>query len=921
MLRITISHSSEAATLYFNEGLSKEGNYYLDEKISTCWEGKASAFLGLKGKEVNKKGFSNLAKNIRPESNNERLTVRNAEQRRAGYDFTINVPKSVSVTEFFTKDERIKEAILSANQEMMKAIEASAQTQANIGNERHYEHTGNLIYSPFLHFKSRPTPIEKNGKTIYASDPMIHIHNFVMNVTHNKSKDRFQALEIGNIWRDAEYYQEVFHSNLSHKLNKLGYQIERTHDRYEIKGISHLNDRFSNRIKHINKIAKEKKITDPKKLSELGAKTRLSKSKTLNEKELHQNWQERLTKTEIKNVQNIKGKHKNAPRPISAKEAIDRSLEHFFERNSTAPEKRVLAHALTLGYGHLLPQDVQKELDRRSNILRSEDKNTISHITTKEMIRAENRMIELATSGKGKFPALNPNYKPKADFLNDQQRKAIKDILISNDQVSILKGAAESGKTTLLKEVASGVREAKKSLFAAAPSTQAVNVLKQKGFKAGTIAALLHNPKLQENLKNAVLIVDEAGMVGVKAKSEILSLAQKHKTRIILSGDTYQHGPPGQYGDALRILQDKAKLKTVTVNKVIRQKPEGYRKAVEQLAKGKTLEGYKALDKLGAIKEITDYEKRMDAIADDYVASVTKKRSALIISPTNAEGEILSDIVRERLKSKGCIQGKDRSFETLKNLSFTEAQRKDTANYQEGQVIRFTKNQRGGFKAGGHYEVLKRNNQDGVTVLNLVTKQIHKLPHEQPEYFQIYWRHETPLAKGDLIKLTNNSKTLENSKIANGTRFNITGFTKTGDIKLSNGKTLSKDIHHIKHAYVETSHATQGKDAMDVIISQSEALSPADNREQFYVSVSRGTHAVKVYTPDKFQLKQNISRSGEHMTAREVADNDRRRLLQQQRRTHHRTLNEKLKEHGRNRQREQSPARRVLKSQGFNRDR
>ncbi|MDN5215049.1 MobF family relaxase [Fulvivirgaceae bacterium BMA12] len=911
MLTINKSYNGESAVLYFKEGLSKEGNYYLDGNVKAYWQGKTATSLGLHGKEVKKEDFSNLVHNIHPDTK-EKLTVRNAENRRAGFDFTFSAPKSISVLHAITKDPAILEAHRSAYKAAMQEVEAEMQTQANTQSERGYENTGNIIYAPFDHFLGRPCEIQKNGKTLFISDPQLHTHCYMPNVTWSNQKQRYQALETGNIHRRAYYFETAYHAHLSKNLNEAGYQTQRTHERYEIQGVSRsIIERFSNRTKLIDQVAKEKGITDPKAKSELAVKTRHSKSKAVSKDQLYGHWKERLSKAEFEALHNIKGNKKETLRPVSAKEAIDRSLEHHLERNSVVEQERVLAHALTLGYGNLLPQDVRKELNIRDNILRSEV-NTITHITTLLMVRVEDKMIELSTKGKGKFPALNTNYKPKQDFLNEQQRKAIKDILTSNDQVTILRGSAGVGKTSLLTEVKDGIAERGKSLFSVAPSSQASKVLKQKGFEADTIAGLLHNPKLQEKLHNNVLLVDEAGMCGVKTMSELLVLTKKHNARLLLSGDTKQHSSP-EYGDAMRILQDKAKLKTVTVQKIMRQKPQEYRKVVEKLAAGRTLEGYQTLNKIGAVKEIPEHEERLNKIADDYVGSVTKNRSALIVSPTHLEGEKINETVREKLRAKGRIQGKDRSFDILKNLSFTNSQKKDLVNYSENQVIRFVKNQKGGFKAGSHYEVLPDEKQKDISVRDLKSGEIFKLPHDNPEHYQVYQRAQVSIAKGDLIRLTNNSKTLENTKANNGTTYQIKGFTKTGNLRLDNGKTLPKDIYHFKHGYSETSHSSQGKTAQDVFVSMSDLSFAATNEQAFYVATSRGTHSVSIYTSDKKELKNAIARSGERITAREIADDYERQLLQRKQRAHHRTLNEKLKEHGRTQKREKQVTRDISK--------
>lgn len=904
-MRIYKSVGDHAAG-YFTNALKTEGNYLRDSVVQAHWEGKTAEFLGISGREVTYENFRDVTNNIHPITK-LRLKVRNVENSRAGFDITFSVPKSVSILQALTNDPEILRAHRYAYRKAISEIEARMQTQANNKYGRGYEHTGNVLFSVFDHFTTRPNKVIADGKTQYLPDPQLHSHVFIPNVTWSHKKKRVQALEMGNLYTIAAFLEATYHSHLSKKLNEIGYLTERTHERYEVVGVSHLIDRFSNRTKLIEKVAREKGIIDPKKKGELGARTRLSKSKSVSEDELFDHWKNRLSDSEFSDLQKIKGLHKNASDRISVKEAVDLSLEHFLERNSTAVEKRVIAHALTLGYGHLLPEDVQKELEARDNIIRSRI-DTVSHITTREMVQAEDAMLTLATEGKGRHKPLNPKYQTKLDFLNQQQKSAIKEILSSSDMVAALKGSAGAGKTTLLKEVATAVQQSGKSLFAVAPSTQATDVLRQNGFKADTLAALLHNPKLQQQLKDNVLVLDEAGTVGVRNMSQVLSLVKQQNGRLILSGDTRQHGPPGQYGDALRLLQEKAKIKTAQVNKVMRQKPEEYRKAVEKLAKGQTLEGYQALDRQGAVQEIPDHDKRMETIASDYVKSVIKNRKALIIAPTHIEGEALTEIVRQKLREKGHIKGKDRVFETLTNLSFTQSQKKDLVNYKEGQIIRFIKNQPGGLKAGGHYTVLPKNKDDQVIIRHRVTGQKYKLPSNNPEHFQVYSKKQREIASGDLIRLTNNSKTVENTKITNGTTHGVKGFTKSGDIRLESGKTLSKEMGHWTHGIAETSHSSQGKTCKEVFISISDNSFVATNAQTLYVSASRATHSAKLYTSDKGDLKRSIMRSGERMSATDLADDHQRQLLLKKQQRYYKS-NEKSRQHEKQQKRDRTPER------------
>ncbi|MBI1183598.1 relaxase domain-containing protein [bacterium] len=920
MLRIHKSYSGENATNYFNSALSKEGEYLVDHEIKSTWEGNTARKIGILGQEVTKEVFSNLAHSIYP-VNKGKLNVRSVENARSGFDFTFSAVKSASILHAITKDDAIFEAHKKAYREAMIEIERAAQTQANNQNERIYQQTSNIIYAAFDHFTSRPSEIELDGKTLNIPDMQMHTHCFVFNTTWNEEKQRFQALETGNIFRQAPLFEAIYHSHFSFLLNEMGHKIERTSERYEISGVSReIRERFSNRTKLINEVIQKKGITDAKQKAELGARTRKAKSKnSVHEKELPDIWKSRLSKKEQETLYKVKNQPSAESKPITAKEAIDRSLEHHLERNSTVQEAKLLAYALKLGYGILLPDDIRAELRCRVSILRT-DIDTVPYITTKEMVKAEDHMISMAVEGKGKFASLNPSYEIKQDFLNEQQRKAIKDILSSNDQVTLLKGAAGSGKTSLLTEVRQAIQESGKSLFAVAPSAQASRtVLRQKGFEADTVAALLTNPELHSKLYNNCLLVDEAGLLGVKHTSDILKLAQKNNCRVILSGDIRQHGPV-EAGDAMRILEEKARLKTANVQKVVRQKNEDYRRVTELLARGKTLEGYQTLDLMDGVKEIPDHEERMEEMANDYIASRSNGRSALMISPTHYEGDILTQTVRNKLKKDGQIKGEERQLPTLKSLNFTNAQKQDMANYQEGQMLRFTKNQKGGFKAGSHHEILPTEKPNEWRIRDTSTGEIRPLPPSASDYFEVYQKTNTGIGEGDLIRMTANSQSLEGTKVNNGNTYSVKGFTEDGHIRLDNGKTLSKDISHFKHGYVETSYSSQGKDCQDVLISMSEMSFAASNEQQFYVSVSRGIHSARIYTSDKDELKKAIARSGNRMSATELAEHAKRRQLQIRQRDYNEMLNSKRNEHGRAQQQDKSPERDIRYHRPFERD-
>jgi hypothetical protein len=153
MLRITTSHSAEAAKNYFDVALKTSDCYTKDVGI---WGGKGAEILELKG-DVQLKDLVALANNRWPGANGRRLTARmnktrledviaktgvptidpetgtvkkrEVSNRRAGYDFMFSAPKSVSLYLAVNEDKVIEQMITEAVDETMAAIEARMETK------------------------------------------------------------------------------------------------------------------------------------------------------------------------------------------------------------------------------------------------------------------------------------------------------------------------------------------------------------------------------------------------------------------------------------------------------------------------------------------------------------------------------------------------------------------------------------------------------------------------------------------------------------------------------------------------------------------------------------------------------------------------------------------------------------------------
>jgi hypothetical protein len=70
--------------------------------------------------------------------------------------------------------------------------------------------------------------------------------------------------------------------------------------------------------------------------------------------------------------------------------------------------------------------------------------------------------------------------------------------------------------------------------------------------------------------------------------------------------------------------------------------------------------------------------------------------------------------------------------------------------------------------------------------------------------------------------------------------------------------------------YVDTSYASQGKTVDRVFISVGQESLPATNRQQWYVSASRGREMAKLYVEDKGEVRDRIAKTGQRLSAVEL---------------------------------------------------
>ena len=867
MIRMIQSSSAAHAKAYFSDALVKSDYYLDDQELQGSIKGRLANRLGL-GKEATKETFFALCENINPITG-EQLTPRKKDDRTTGYDINFHCPKSVSVLHALAKDDHILNAFQDCVNETMLDMERDSKTRVRKDGQYDDRNTGELLWANFVHQTARPV----DGS---LPDPHLHAHCFVFNATWDEHEKQIKAGQFRDIKRDMPYYQARFHKRLSDQLMELGYQVRQTETSFEVKGVpQNVIDLFSKRTDEIGRVAKEKGITDAKELSNLGARTRSKKQKGHSMHELKAEWRKQIRDLGAgekgEGQQIVRFAPDRDVKELSPNQCVEYALKHGFERASVLHDRRLLASAYRYGLGtnSISLDDITRSFSDDKRLIHVNEKGRLM-TTTKEVLLEEKHMVSLAKQGQGK---LKPLYENKPDLkLDGQQADAVTHILTTPHRVSIIRGAAGSGKTTLMKEAVSWIEKAGKAVTVVAPTSEASRgVLRQEGFeKAETVAQLLIDKKMQENLTNQVLWVDEAGLLGTKDMTRLLEIATQRNARLILGGDTRQHSSVIR-GDALRIINTVGGIKTAEVNKIYRQRDEHYRSAVEDLSRGNVGQAFEKLDKMGSIKKI-DPLKPNEALVNDYIAVLKNKKSALVISPTHKQSDEVTEAIRNRLKKEGLIGKKELSASRLINQNLTEAEKGDWRNFEAGQIIQFNQNMPE-IKRGSVWTV-ESTSEKGVVIQN-DQKESRILPIQKSSDFDIYQKSVIQLTRGDMIRITRNGFDSDKNRLNNSQILNVVSVSKNGEVKLRNATSkaefrIQKDHGHIAHAYCVTSHASQGKTVDEVFISQPAATFPATDAKQFYVSVSRARNKASIYTDDKAQLLDYASELGERKSAIEL---------------------------------------------------
>jgi ATP-dependent exoDNAse (exonuclease V) alpha subunit len=269
------------------------------------------------------------------------------------------------------------------------------------------------------------------------------------------------------------------------------------------------------------------------------------------------------------------------------------------------------------------------------------------------------------------------------------------------------------------------------------------------------------------------------------------------------------------------------------------------------------------LDTQGRVHEIPDRNERLKEIAREYAA---KPEGTLVVSPDNESRGAINQIIHKEMQTRGQVNTHEHKQRVLvARQEITGADRQWAAQYEPGDVVRYTRGSKThGIEAGEYARVERANEKE-----NLVT--VKRANGEQVSYdprrlhgVTLYRETERAFSAGDRVQFTapNRERHIANRELGTIEKIDDSGNLQ---LRLDSGRKVAfniKENAHLDYGYAVTSHSSQGQTADRVLvqIDTEQAGEKLVNRRLAYVAVSRGRYDAQLYTDDRTHLTEQLSR-------------------------------------------------------------
>jgi conjugative relaxase-like TrwC/TraI family protein len=866
MLSLSNVSVNQAENYYAND------DYYTQDsttdEASAKWVGKGAIMLNLP-KTVQAEHFKALLQGQDLSGQPLHAKRINAQNHRAGTDYTLSAPKSVSIAALVQRDERVILAHDRAVATTLKIMEQRyVQARITTDTGRQKVKTGNLIAAVFRHETSRD------------QDPQLHSHCVVINATQ-MSDGTWRSLSNEAIIAHQKLLGEIYQNELAYQLRQIGYGIEpRANGQFELAGYSpELLDTYSTRSQEIKAYLDKFEQSNAAQRKQATLKTRKNKAKDLPRDVLLQGWQAQiesrsLTLPDIPGERSViqsewKGELVSERSVIQSESngmiAVNAGVNHWSERESTFRRSQVERFALEHHLGEQSFDDLQKAFSQNHELICLDPLH--DRYTTQTAINRELDTIRLMQQGQGKVhPIVSAEFTNRFTqllTLTKGQERAIFGSLTACNRIMAWQGVAGSGKTYALYQFAQIAQAQGFTVKGFTPSSAAAQVLEEQAeIPSDTVASLLcSSPRSEPLLGKEIWIVDEAGLLSAKDAYELLQRSTTQQARVIFVGDTRQLSAVAA-GNPFRSLQ-AAGMSTIHLDQSLRQKTASLKAAVALITDGQIEQGIEQLEQSGSIQIIAEDGRRLAQMTTDYLAlSSAEREKTLLVAGTHETRRQITDRIRAGLRLTEQLGPPAHWVKGLQPKNLTNAQARYAKYYEVGNVLvphQTYKTQ--GLEKGQQYVVI--NVQAQSVNIRSPTGETRSLDLSKCDHKTIYRESGFPIAVGDRLRWTKNDRA---NGIRNGQTFTIASIDTNGDAEVLNADGSISQLNlkghqYLDYAWVSTTYSAQGKTA-DRVLALTDTMT---SRESFYVAVSLAKYDLTIYAGDRAELLRlaQISRANQ----------------------------------------------------------
>lgn len=666
---------------YLNSVARGVEDYYLGSgEAPGYWLASGAAALRLAG-EVGDDQLRDVLRGLDPTSG-EPLGNAFDPERVPGFDLTFLAPKSVALLHELSA-EAVSQEVGAAHEAAVGAALGYMERHASgarrgKGGRRSIGSDG-FIAAAFRHRTSR------------AGDPLLHTHVLVANLIRGRD-GKWGALDAKHLYRHAKTAGYLYQAHLRVELTRrLG--VEWTPVR---KGAADIEGVPTAAIKAFSKRRAEVRshleaASPTGRQREVAAlKTRQAKDYSVSPRRLLPAWKETAEGAGLDRgvLQSTLGRAqetevwKKYGRSLEAAPQKLASPQGLTEGASTFTRREVLqGFCAELPYGAevqeierhtdlFLCSDLVVPLSVRATGPTAVESNRVAagratssaeekRYSTSEMLEVEHAAIERAVArrsegaGIANAAAVDAALERRSSLYPDQ-RAMIRSLTSSGLGVEVVIGKAGAGKTFALDAARECWESSGYRVIGCSLSARAAQELQSgSGIQSYTIAGLLQDLETAEAGglgPGAVVVVDEAGMVGTRNLDRLLHHAQLARAKVVLVGDDRQL-PEIQAGGAFRGIKNR--LPAIELTEVRRQ-PFGWeRDALDLLREGKAVEAIAEYIERGRVHVASSAEETRQRLVADWWETSGLLETGVMIAAHRSDVADLNHRARCLLRAAG----------------------------------------------------------------------------------------------------------------------------------------------------------------------------------------------------------------------------------------------------------------------------